>query len=504
MDRRSFLKAGIIAGGGGAVVPLAFVSPAAAKSSISGAAPGESPYGPLSDTPDENGLLLPAGFTSRIVAIGGDPVGDTDYEWHPFPDGAGTFEDGQGGWYYVCNSEVFDFMAPDSGGVSCIHFSADGEIVDAYRILSGSNSNCAGGVTPWGTWLSGEENFAGTGRLWECDPTGKKEAVFHEAMGRWTREAAAIDPKDQMVYMTEDHREGRVYRFTPTNYPDLSQGSLEVCVVGSDGSVSWAPIADPSGSSTPTRDQVPESTIFSGNEGIWYHDGWIYFTSKNDHSVHGIDLRAQTYTLIWKGDPDGLGTEGAVLSHVDNITVDAGSGDLYVAEDGGNMEVVMITAEGAIAPFVRVVGDGHEPSEVTGPVFNPKRDRLYFSSQRGPSNRDLAEILPGFAPIDALGAVGKAAGITYEISGPFRGRIEEQIAAPPETEAPTTTASPVTTLAAAAQSQTTPPPSSDDDGGGSGLGVGIGVGVAAVVAAVGGAVALRKKRMDGGSDETTP
>ncbi len=486
-------------------MPVAFVSPVSpvsAKSSISGAAPGESPYGPLSDTPDENGLLLPAGFTSRIVAIGGDPVGDTDYAWHPFPDGAGTFDDGEGGWYYVCNSEVFDFMAPDAGGVSCIHFASDGSIIDAYRILSGSNSNCAGGVTPWGTWLSGEENFAGTGRLWECDPTGQKEAVFHEAMGRWTREAAAVDPEDQRVYMTEDNREGRVYRFTPTAYPDLSAGTLDVCVVGADGSVTWAPIADPSGATVPTRDQVPEATIFSGNEGIWFHEGWIYFTSKGDHSVHGIDLRAQTYTLIWKGDPDGLGTEGAVLSHVDNITVDAGSGDLYVAEDGGSMEVVMITADGVVAPFVRVVGEGHGPSEVTGPVFNPTRDRLYFSSQRGPSNRDLAEIIPGFVPIEGLGAIGKAAGVTFEISGPFRGRVEEQIAAPPETEAPTTIASPVTTLAAVAESQSPEAATDDSDDSGSGSAIGIGIGVVAAAAVVGGAVMFRKKRMDGGTGDS--
>jgi hypothetical protein len=104
-------------------------------------------------------------------------------------------------------------------------------------------------------------------------------------------------------------------------------------------------------------------------------------------------------------------------------------------------------------------------------------------------------------PIEGLGAIGKAAGVTYEITGPFRGRVEEQIAAPPETEAPTTTASPVTTLAAAAESQTTPAPVGDDDGGGSGAAIGIGIGVVAAAAVVGGAVAFRKKRMDGGSGD---
>ena len=313
MDRRNFLRAGVVSTGAGVMLPTAmFARPASARSAEGSATPGESPYGPLSDTPDENGLLLPAGFTSRVIAVSGEVVGATNYAWHMFPDGAGTFDDGNGGWYYTCNSEVFDFMAPDSGSVSAIHFDADGNIVDAYRILEGSNSNCAGGPTPWGTWLSGEENFSGIGRIWECDPTGAKPAVAHEAMGRWAHEAAAVDPDNQQVYLTEDNPTGVFYRYTPTAYPDLSAGKLEACIVAADGSVTWGPLTDPSGATVPTREQVAGATIFPGNEGCWYHQGWVYFTSKGDHSVHGIDIAAQKYTLLWKGDPDGLGVEGAV------------------------------------------------------------------------------------------------------------------------------------------------------------------------------------------------
>ena len=492
MDRRHFLRAGILATGASAAIPSAVFASGARRRDT--AVPGESPYGPLSETPDENGLLLPAGFTSRIVAIGGDPVGDTDYTWHPFPDGAATFDDGEGGYYYVCNSEVFEFMAPASGGVSAIHFGADGEILDAYRILEGSNSNCAGGPTPWGTWLSGEENFAGTGRIWECDPSGAKEAVAHTAMGLWSHEAAAVDPVNKTVYMTEDNGAGRFYRYTPTAYPDLSAGVLEACIVDADGGVTWGVVSDPSGATMPTRDQVPGATIFPGNEGCWYHEGKVFFTSKGDHSVHEIDIATQKYTLVWKGDPDGLGTEGAVLSHVDNITVDAGSGDLIVAEDGGNMELCIITPDGVVAPFVRVVAAGHELSEMTGPVFSPNRDRLYFSSQRGPSNRDIAEIVPGFAAIDAIGATGKAAGITYEISGPFRGAIVPEVVT---TEAPMVIAAPTTTLASVAPTDT--PAEDSDGGGGGGAGLVIGAGVVAA-AAIGGAVAFRKRRMQGAGE----
>ncbi len=497
MDRRHFLRAGVVSTGAGVMLPTAmFARPASARSAEGSATAGESPYGPLSDTPDENGLLLPAGFTSRVIAVSGEIVGETNHAWHMFPDGAGTFEDGNGGWYYTCNSEVFDFMAPDSGSVSAIHFDADGNIVDAYRILEGSNSNCAGGPTPWGTWLSGEENFSGQGRIWECDPTGAKPAVAHEAMGRWAHEAAAVDPDNQQVYLTEDNPTGVFYRYTPTAYPDLSAGKLEACIVAADGSVTWGALTDPTGATVPTREQVAGATIFPGNEGCWYHQGWVYFTSKGDHSVHGIDIAAQKYTLLWKGDPDGLGVEGAVLSHVDNITVDAGSGDLFVAEDGGNMELIIITPEGALAPFVRVVGQGHDGSEMTGPVFNPSRDRLYFSSQRGPSVKTPGEIVAGAVAVPE----GPQAGMTFEITGPFRGVMTTtETSTPPETEAPI--ASPVDTLVGAAPNTQDAPVSDEDSGSGGALGIGIGVVVAA--AAVGGVVAFRKRRIDEASGENT-
>jgi len=529
MDRRGFFKAGIAAAGAGAVLPTAaMVAPVSAGSPRT-ARPGESPYGPLSETPDENGLLLPEGFTARVIAIGGELVPGTDHEWHLFPDGAATFDDGNDGWYYVCNSEVFHFMKPDSGGVSAIHFDSDGSIMDAYRILDGSNSNCAGGPTPWGTWLSCEENFEDIGRVWECDPTGQAPAVAHPAMGLWAREAAAVDPVDQRVYMTEDNFEGLLYRYTPDNYPDLSSGSLEACTVGADGSVSWSPVADPSGVSAKTREQVPGATVFQRGEGIWYFDGWIYFCTTADHSVHGIDLRNETYTLIWKGDPEGLGVEDAVLSHVDNITVDEGSGDLVVAEDGGNMELVIITPDGVVAPLVRVVGQGHEESEMTGPVFNPTRDRLYFSSQRGPSPRTVPDIMPDITPIAALGTEGPNAGITYEISGPFRGRIVAPVA-PPVTEPPPETTVPETTVPETTEPQATEPPpttlpspvdtlagaapeaqtdvaevvaADSSNQGGSGLLIGGSVAAVAAAAIVGGAMVLRQRRMGDATDEPT-
>lgn len=489
MDRRAFLRAGIASAGGAALLP----SLATAASGRS-AEPGESPYGSLVGiAPDENGLVLPPGFSSRIVAVAGEPVGGTSNTWHAFPDGAATFPDGLGGWYYVCNSEVFDFLTPTTGpqgGVGAIHFDQDGAIIDSYRILKGSHSNCAGGPTPWGTWLSCEEAADEQGRVYECDPTGRAEAVVREAMGRWTHEAVAVDPVDQRLYLTEDHPSGLLYRFSPDAYPDLSQGLLEAALVAADGSVTWGEVVDPSGVPLQTRKQVPGARTFAGGEGIWYYDGSVYFTSKLDNSVWELDLRNQQLDLIWQSDPATEGVEGAVLSGVDNITVDEGTGDLYVAEDGGNMELVIITPDGKVAPFCHI--PDQDSSEITGPVFNPSRDRLYFSSQRGPSLKPLNEIINGFDFADFTG------GVTYEVTGPFRGVEDNASVASPVT----TVQSPVTTLAeaAAADPGSTEPvgdvPINDvaiDDDDTTGVIVGVGVGVVAVTAALGGAIALRNR-----------
>lgn len=466
------------AGAGGAVLPTLSMAAAGAQTDPSSpsARPGTSPYGPPATEPDENGMLLPAGFASRVIAVAGEDVADTGHPWHLFPDGAATFEADDGGWIYTCNSEVPLALAPANGGVSAVRFDADGTITDAYRILEGSNSNCAGGPTPWGTWLSCEESPLG--RVFECDPSGQDDAVARPAMGRFSHEAAAVDPPGKAVYLTEDDPAGLLYRFTPEEWPKLAAGVLEAAIVAEDGAVTWAEVPDPTAADKPTRQQVPGAAAFKGGEGVWHHEGTVYFTTKHDHQVHALDLDAQVMSLVWDGDPDRLGVEGAVLSGVDNITADAGTGDLYVAEDGGNMELVLITPDGVVAPFARLTGKGQEGSEVTGPCFSPDRTRLYFSSQRAPSLKAISEIDPD------LGIGAKAGGITYEVTGPFRGSNGSE----PDS-------SPTTTLAKAAGSA-----SRRETGPGAGSGdddvpvVPIVAGSAVALAAIGGAVVALRRR----------
>ena len=457
VGRRGFLGASV----GAAVLTSGTMWHAAQTAS---AVPGEGPYGSIANrVADRNGVVLPDGFTSRVVATSDSPVGDTSYVWPVFPDGAATFgSDGpDGGWIYVCNSEA---VLPGTGGVSAVRFTADGEIEDAYRILEGSTVNCAGGPTPWGTWLSCEEydwhgNRDATeafgsvaGRVFETDPTGSTDPVVLPALGLFQHEAAAVDPANECVYMTEDQPDGCLYRFVPDSYPSLGSGRLEVALLEA-GTLTWEEVPDPSAASEPTKDQVPGAARFDGGEGLWYHDGTVVFATKGDNRVHAVDAATGAYRVIY--DADDLGGD-APLRGVDNLTVEPGSGDVYVAEDGGNMEVVIITPSGEVAPFARVVG--HEGSEVTGPVFSPDGSRLYFSSQRGSDGR----------------------GVTFEVSGPFRGAVD---AVPSETT--TTVADSIESASASARTA---------DAGSGGIDPPLVAGAAAAALAAGGIGVLLRRR----------
>jgi uncharacterized protein len=345
-----------------------------------------SAYGAL-QAADANGLMLPPGFASRLIARANQPV--AGYPWHIFSDGQATFPAAGGGWVLVSNSES---LAGSGAGSSAIRFGRDGSIEAAYRILSGTNANCAGGPTPWGTWLSCEE--FDSGHVWECDPGGPGQGVIRPALGSFHHEAVTVDSVGQRLYMTEDRADGGLYRFTPERYPDLTAGVLEVMVEGP----RWAVVPDPAAITAPTRSQVAGTRRFNGGEGIWFDSGNVYFSTKGDNRIWAYDTVAGTLGTVY--DRAAAGPD-APLSGVDNLTVSR-AGEIFVCEDGGDMEICVIDPDRSVAPFLRLVGEAAtglpgRGNELAGVVFAPSGDRLYFASQR------------------AFGF-----GAVYEVTGPFR------------------------------------------------------------------------------------
>ncbi len=394
-ERRRLLRQGLVSGGLIALgatqgaCALAFPALPANPRQPGGLGP-IGPAGGFGDLqpPDANGIRLPVGFSSRVIARSGDKVAGTSHTWHRYPDGGSVFATASG-WIYVSNSEV----SSGGGGVSAIAFDAAGNIRSAYPICHDTSQNCSGGPTPWNTWLTCEETSRG--RVYECDPTGAKAQVVRDPLGWFEHEAVAVDRNTGYLYLTEDDPDGRLYRFRPQRAGDLSSGTLEVAqrintAPGIDW-LQWLPVPHPNPRSfqQPTRKQVRQSSPFNGGEGIWYHAGIVYFTTKGDNRVWALETANDRLAVVYDDDTSPT----PVLKGVDAVTASA-VGDLYVAEDGGDMQLVMISPNGSVAPVLQVVGQ--DGSEITGPAFSPDGRRLYFSSQRGGSG-----------------------GITYEMTGPF-------------------------------------------------------------------------------------
>jgi secreted PhoX family phosphatase len=350
-------------------------------------------YGPRRP-PDANGVRLPDGFQSRVIARGDDVVDGTGYRWHLASDGMATFPHRDDGFVLVSNSETL------AGGASALRIGPDGQVRDAYRILSGTTQNCSGGGTPWGTWLSCEETE--DGRVWECDPTGRKRAVVHAPMGVFKHEAAAVDPRGRRVYLTEDLIDGGLYRYTPKRWPDLSAGLLEIARVERGGAVEWVEVPDPSATRERTRRQVPGSAAFKRGEGIWLDGNTLYVATTADNRVHAYDTRRERIRVVY----DGLASASAPLLRVDQLT-GTRAGEVFVCEDIATEEIDigLIERDGSVSRFLSVTGPQHQGSELTGVTFDPTGSRMYFASQRA---------FPEGPEVPGPGAI-------YEVTGPFRG-----------------------------------------------------------------------------------
>lgn len=383
-DRRRFIARGL-----GLAGALAVGAPFDGRAALANARRSDGPYGPLGP-PDTYGVRVPAGFTSRLVARTGDLVGRSDYRWHEQPDGGACFSTSNGGFVYVSNSEIGN----GGGGAGAVRFDQRGTVRDAYRVLDETSRNCSGGSTPWGTWLSCEENGV-QGEVWECDPEGRPETARRwPALGHFNHEAVEVVASQQRLYLTEDSPQGRLYRFIPDVWPRLEAGRLQAAAVDASGGVTWEAVAD----DEPARSET--TTVFNGGEGLAHWNDSLFIATKGDKRLWRYDMELDRIEVLH----DCIAQPDTELDSVDNLFVHPRNGDLYVAEDGPSVQLcTMVTDEAGgseIAPVVEFVG--HDGSEVAGPSLDPIGDTMLVSSQRGRDGR----------------------GMTFAVTGPFRGRSE--------------------------------------------------------------------------------
>ncbi|MEI5521115.1 PhoX family protein [Streptomyces brasiliscabiei] len=397
-------------------------------------------YGPL--LPDPNGLLdLPKGFRYRVLSREGDPLRSGEGPVPSNHDGMSAFPGRHGRVHLVRNHEnrhngripvptieglTYDPMG--KGGCTSLTLDARGKVLSERVGIAGTAVNCAGGPTPWGTWLTCEEteDKAGTngytkdhGFIFEVDAADphRSGAVPLTAMGRFQHEAIAVDPKRGVVYETEDAFEkpfGLFYRFLP-NKPKGGLGSLraggrlqamrvpgvpDLSPIQDPGAcfdgIEWVDVPDPLAARTAIRHQDfgPGGITHAQKlEGCYWGGRCVYFVSSFARSAEGS--AADHYGQIWRYDPDhrtltlviafGPDTDLQLPGESpDNICL-APSGGLMVCEDGnGAQHVYGVSRKGdvyAMARNAQNIGSAEEPEwgEFAGVTFSPDGETMYVN-----------------------------------------------------------------------------------------------------------------------------
>jgi secreted PhoX family phosphatase len=399
---------------------------------------------------------LPPGFSYRVISRAGDRMSDglTVPGMH---DGMAAFSDADGNTRLVCNHEIrpewtdanplrdvfaslpetvkarfYDRggdVTPGLGGTTTTILNASGETERQFLSLGGTEINCAGGPTPWGSWLSCEECFRypGTRRQGKTAATREKrhgyvfevpaeaneivEAIPIKAMGQFEHEAAAVHPQSGVVYMTEDKHHSLFYRFVPAVPGKLIEGgNLQALAVidrpsqrthnwmrqadirvGESLAVRWIDLSnveEPWENVTRLNGATAGAATFARGEGLTHAGDRFAFTCTNG----GIARLGQVFTYTpspYEGTPQETESPGqlqliaeadgnSLLQNADNLTM-APWGDLIVCEDtSGNCGIVGIRPDGSQYP---IADNTYSDSELAGVCFSPDGETMFVNVQ---------------------------------------------------------------------------------------------------------------------------
>ena len=454
MERRTFLKK--VAAAGGAVVVTPSLAGLAACGDVTSpdetgetkvpVEPPESPfikpYGELVRSPDCPELEIPEGFRCIRLSSGGQPstVRGSLIVPNGF-DGMATFPLPNGNVRLIRNHEMVDDAgdAPPigtpyydrraSGGTTSLEVSISGsqddpvvQLVDEFVSLAGTRVNCAGGPTPWGSWLSCEETTRGPeagysrphGYIFEVpvDAAGPVDPVPLRAMGRFVHEAVAVDPVTGFVYETEDrwYEPGSspgagFYRFIPDTPGVLADGGrLQAMAVtgqaeyltargqtkGAVLQVHWVDIADPDPRNAEdeplavfNQGLAEGAARFARLEGAFHGDGGIYVVSTNGGDAFSGQVFHYRPTSIDAGELRLVFESPSedVLDSPDNIVVSPRGGVVLCEDGSGDQFIRGLDRQGRIVNLVRAPDTGNGRDEFAGSCFSPDGRVLFFNAQ---------------------------------------------------------------------------------------------------------------------------